>query len=565
MKRKTVNSILKGVAGVGLTLGGVSALSDANLVFASEVEQPEQETPGGETRQEETVEQTQGDNSSNVDETSSAESDQSDSSETGKSDYEIARQEHLDKQPDATCTMSTVADAMIKAAEPAQADADDSAATSDSTDVDASKSDNVSEGEDTPQNPEEGNNDQNQAESNEESPELKKLREEMEAKLKEVNDIVADRRTENHGNGTISGTNYYRQADELAKLMIKYYTAAEGFDGTVDVTKSWVSNGIDHDNNFKQNFLQTTYKDALGEILDIIYYDYVNADAEGEILTDTKNENKADLIDHIVIYEKAPVFAVDDEKGSFYFNEDGNFIGENDSFTFVRDECRNIVAYIIDGQRIEVKVDDNGERYIVDSENEDGSVVTTTVTGNNASGYIVTKTQTVKKEDGTEEKTTSEKTYTKLKGFSSGLKGKGEVYKKDLPKEPEKEPENDPVTEYTDPYTPGPSEPSTPATPQPETPETEIEDEDVPLADVPDVDDEDIDLDEDLDEDVTDLEDEDVPLAVLDLDEPVDIPDADVPLSDNPETGDALTATWLGTAAASVAGLFGASRKKRKG
>lgn len=538
MKRKTVNSILKGVAGVGLTLGGVSALSDANLVFANEFEQPEQGTST-----EKAVDQTQGDNSLNVGETSSNESDKSDSVETAKSDYEIARQEYLNSQPDATCTMSTVADAMIKAAEEANKTNEDDAPASE----EGSESESASEGEDTTQTSEESNTDQDQEESSEESPELKDLREKMEAQLELVNGIVDGQKTDNDGNGSINGTRYYREADELVKLMIEYYTAVEGFDGTIEFSNGycsnkWVSNGIDHDYNFKQNYLATTYKDALGEVLDIIYYDYVNADKNGEILTDTKNENKADMIDHIVVYEKTPVF-----------------ITENldESFTFERDEFRNITAYIIDGQKIEVKVDENGDRYIVDTENEDGSVVTTTVTGNNDIGYTVKKT--VKKADESEEPATIEKVYKKLVSFTD----KGTTYKKDLPKESEKETETSGGTGVI--VIPGVNTPA----PQPEIPADEIEDEDVPLADVPDVADEDIDtdddLEEDLDEDATDLEDEDVPLAVLDLDEPVDIPDADVPLSDNPETGDALTATWIGTAAASVAGLFGASRKKRKG
>ena len=543
MKRKTVNSILKGVAGVGLTLGGVSALSDANLVFANELETSELGTPG-----EEVV------------------------VETAKSDYEIARQEHLDKQPDATCTMNTVADAMIKAAEDAQESADDATATGE----EGSKRESELGGEGTLE-------DQGERIEELEKPDEPQKPEEPQKLIdlrNELNAIVTARKTEN--GGSISGTQYYTYADGLVKEMIQYYADVEGFDGSIefsdthrssDLSNGWVSNGIGRDGNEYQNYLETTYKDKDGNKIDIIYYDYVNANDKGDWLIDNTTKNNAELIDHIIIVEKAPVFTVDDNNDSFTFNEDGNFIGKNDSFTFVRDEFRNIVAYIIDGEKIEVKVDDNGERFIADSENEDGSVVTTTVTRNDDFGYTVTKTQTVKKADGTEEKTTSEKKYKELKGFSSGKYGKGEVYKTDLPKEPEKEPEtpDEPVvtedTDYT--YTPGPSEPSTPASPQPETPETEIEDEDVPLADVPDVADEDIDtdddLEEDLDEDVTDLEDEDVPLAVLDLDEPVDIPDADVPLSDNPETGDALTATWIGTAAASVAGLFGASRKKRKG
>ena len=90
---------------------------------------------------------------------------------------------------------------------------------------------------------------------------------------------------------------------------------------------------------------------------------------------------------------------------------------------------------------------------------------------------------------------------------------------------------------------------------------TNSADEDVPLTDGTDL----IDDTDDADtSDTTDILDEDVPLAVVDEDELADIADEDVPLSDNPKTGDAMTATWIGTAATAVAGLFGAGRSKKK-
>ena len=105
---------------------------------------------------------------------------------------------------------------------------------------------------------------------------------------------------------------------------------------------------------------------------------------------------------------------------------------------------------------------------------------------------------------------------------------------------------------------------------------TEIIDEDTPLSDgtdlIDDVDDsaavtdDSADISDIEDEDVplSDIADEDVPLAVMDEDDLTDIADDDVPLSDNPQTGDAMTLTWLGTAAAAVTGLFGAGRGKKK-
>ena len=617
MNRKTVDSILKGVAGVSLAFGGVSVLSDANLVYASEVEQPEETT-----QEESSSEVTEPEESSVVDETPSTESDQSDSGETEESAFKAEREAFIAGQPEDTCTMSTAAGAMKNAAEAIEKAAQETAQEDTPTDEEGSEGESVSEGEnttqtlkddDTDQNQTEDNVDQNQTEGNAENQatdaesqkKIEELKAAVDAAQKKVDDNVAAAK-----NGKIDAS-YYRAADELVKAMIEYYAAVEGFDGDINFTNGycnnkWVSNGIDHNNNFKQNYLETTY--TSGDMQDIVYYDYVNADKDGNILTGTSSESDATQIDHIVVLEKTPIFAVD---------------GENDLFTFERDEFRNIIAYIVNGEKIDVIVNESGERVIAESVDEEGAVVSTTVTGNNASGYTVTRTKSVTNADGSTEQTTLSKIYTVLKGFSGENGGKGEVYKKDLvkddnggtetpqpetpspepstpeapqPETPSPEPSTPetpqpetPSPEPSTPETPQPEtpspEPSTPETPQPETPspepsapeapqsetqETEIADEDVPLSDVADVIDEDTDLDDEQDadeqdEDLTDLEDEEVPLAVLDLDEPVDIPDEDVPLSENPETGDAMTATWLGTAAASVAGLFGASRKKRKG
>ena len=63
--------------------------------------------------------------------------------------------------------------------------------------------------------------------------------------------------------------------------------------------------------------------------------------------------------------------------------------------------------------------------------------------------------------------------------------------------------------------------------------------------------------------------DEEVPLAVVEEEEAeaedeyvAEIEDEDTPLSDNPETGDVLPVSWLGTAATALAGLVGAKKKK---
>ena len=43
MKQKKVNSLLKGVAGVGAALGGAVAFTDADVVYADELETEENE------------------------------------------------------------------------------------------------------------------------------------------------------------------------------------------------------------------------------------------------------------------------------------------------------------------------------------------------------------------------------------------------------------------------------------------------------------------------------------------------------------------------------------------
>ena len=47
MKQKKVNSLLKGVAGVGVALGGAAAFTDADVVYAAESgnQSEESETP----------------------------------------------------------------------------------------------------------------------------------------------------------------------------------------------------------------------------------------------------------------------------------------------------------------------------------------------------------------------------------------------------------------------------------------------------------------------------------------------------------------------------------------
>ena len=71
---------------------------------------------------------------------------------------------------------------------------------------------------------------------------------------------------------------------------------------------------------------------------------------------------------------------------------------------------------------------------------------------------------------------------------------------------------------------------------------------------------------------LVELPEEPVPLTVAEPEKPVELPDDLVELPDdpvplvdsNPETGDTMTLTWMGTAVASLTGLFGAGKHKKK-
>ena len=71
---------------------------------------------------------------------------------------------------------------------------------------------------------------------------------------------------------------------------------------------------------------------------------------------------------------------------------------------------------------------------------------------------------------------------------------------------------------------------------------------------------------------LVELPEEPVPLTVAEPEKPVELPDDLVELPDdpvplvdsNPETGDTMTLTWMGTAVTSLAGLFGAGKHKKK-
>lgn len=689
MKKKTVNNIFKGIVGVGLTLGGVSVLSDANIVYAEELDQQLQEQ-----LEQPTVEELEQQASASVTEMQSVseassesgaesvaavtEQSTSDSTEASESTSEaglnsVAGSESAAASQEIVDSTSEVTSDSISATE-SQLTESLSTATSEYESSSTVASEAVEEYEDALKIFKENKYD---------DPYLEKLLKDISAAQKTVSEAEA-------GKSTVDG-NYYRAADQLANLLIQYKFYQEGFVGDIECSK-WVSNTSS--SGYVQNYVKVTYntkeKDESGNyIKDEAYFDYVTADRADEWLFGQKGkENNTQYIDHILIVKKTPIYESDD--GSRFMNaetvEGTSVYYEGTKDTIEKDE-----------QRIAVS---QGEQEIT----EDGvtKIVKTEVTGNNREGFTVKKTVSVK--DSGEELTVTTKTYKKLNKFLN--KGDNYFSEKDFNEgkddyqqkrtsltEAEKKKnsaseaavkisnsivskstenanslvsaKNEAINSYAsatsesqrvyesasdsaaivskqsvanstlasessslaastsesnstsaydsyneanaalnslyakidqlkNPAQPGTSYPASVTAPVAPTTTTEITDEEVPFADaeieeeretekeaekdtskstdatktneaVTTLEDEDVPLSDGIDDAAgTEIADEDVPLAVIDLDESTELLDEDVPLSDNPETGDAMTMTWLGTAAAAVTGLFGASKGKKK-
>lgn len=689
MKKKTVNSIFKGIAGVGLTLGGVSALSDANIVYAEELDEQLQEQ-----QEQPTVEELEQQASASVTEMQSVsesssesgvesvavvtEQSTSDSTEASESTYEADSNSAADSESAAASqeiveNTSAITSVSISDTE-SQLSESMSTATSEYGSSSTVASEAVSEYEDALKTFKENKYD---------DPYLEQLLKDISAAQEKVSEAKA-------GKSTVDKT-YYTAADQLANLLIQYKFYQEGFVGNIECS-NWVSNTSS--SGYVQNYVKVTYNtketDESGNyIKDEAYFDYVTADEDETWLFGTREASNANKIDHIMVVQKDPVFTNEVSEGE-----------QADSFTNGHDKDGN-VQYKVNDQVISDGVEeikDEGTDKIIKK-------ITTSITGSNTKGFTVTKKTETLKEDGTVASTDMiSKTYNKRKQFvdkgwnyfseKEFNEGKDD-YQQKRTELTEAEKKKDSATEaavmisnsisskstenagslkvvedeaaashssatsesqrvyesasdsaaivskqsaanstlasessslaastsesnstsafnsYSEanaalnslyakidqlknPAQPGTSYPASVTAPVAPTTTTEIADEEVPLADaeieeekekekeaekdtsksadaaktdeaVTTLEDEDVPLSDGIDDAAgTEIADEDVPLAVIDMNESTELLDEDVPLSDNPETGDAMTMTWLGTAAAAVTGLFGASKGKKK-
>lgn len=660
MKKKKVNSILKGMAGVGVALGGVSVLTDADLVYAAELEEElseQEEIPTLEQQASQSAAEAESvsdansisadDSNSEVQSTSGSNADSTATSDlavqsVSTADSETASESFSAVESTSESTASTIESMSGSISESAASETSEYKSLSEV----AYQIDSLYHSASTAFE-----------EKNYDDPYLEQL----------LSDIAA---AQEKAEATTNAGSYYRAADKLANLLIQYKFYQEGYVGDIEYSQ-WVSDTAS--TGYVQNYVRVMYKAEDAEDgstnYNYAYFDYVTEDADGNVLFGTKDESNRAKFDHIQLLEKAPIFENQASEGE-----------TKDEFSFETDTEGNILRYQLNGKDIT-----EGTVEIIDEvSGKVTSKKTTSVTGNNYRGYTVTETTQELDEDGNVINTVEQaKRYDNLKKFT----GKGKVYfseadfnngnddyhqkRSELTDAETKKSNADSAVESLSKRAASNSESnasllseiqgsaqdsldsaksesvqasgssygsasaarstsegnSTSAADSASTAKatsegnstsasdsastvrslsestsrvlrgsegedqpsgdggynrpasvtapvasdtTEIADEDVPLTDgadlFDDTDADDVDApvaDDSDDAELTDIADEDVPLAVINEDDLTELPDEDIPLSDNPETGDAMTVTWLGTAAAAVAGLFGA-RKGRK-
>ena len=673
MKKKKVNSILKGMAGVGVALGGVSVLTDADLVYAAELEEElseQEEIPTLEQQASQSAAEADSvsdansisadDSNSEVQSTSGSNADSTATSDlavqsVSNADSETASESFSAVESTSESTASTIESMSGSISESAASETSEYKSLSEV----AYQIDSLYHSASTAFK-----------EKHYDDPYLEKL----------LSDIAA---AQEKAEATTNSGSYYRAADKLANLLIQYKFYQEGYVDDIEYS-NWVSDTAS--SKYVQNYVRVTYKAEDGST-NYAYFDYVTEDADGNVLFGTKDESNRAKFDHIQLLEKTPIFENQASEGE-----------TKDEFSFKTDTEGNILGYQLNGEEIS----EGTVEFVDEVSGKVTSKKTTSVTGNNYRGYTVTETTQELDEDGNVINTVEQaKRYDNLKKFT----GKGKVYFSEADFNNGNDDYHQKRSELTDAETKksnvdstveslskrassnsesnasllseiqgsasdsldsavsesiqisasasdsastakatsesnstsadtsasaarstsegnstsaadsastakatseenstsasdsastvrslsestsrvlrgseGEDQPSgdggynRPAsvTAPVASDTTEIADEDVPLTDgadlFDDTDADDVDApvaDDSDDAELTDIADEDVPLAVINEDDLTELPDEDIPLSDNPETGDAMTVTWLGTAAAAVAGLFGA-RKGRK-
>lgn len=687
MKKKKVNSILKGMAGIGVTLGGISVLTDADLVYAAELDEElseQEETPALEQQASQSAAEAESVSNAN---SVSLDGSNSDVQTTSGSNADSAATSDsaVQSTSGSNSDLAVASDSLVQST----STADSGTASESYAAVESTSESNVSAVESMS-----GSMSDSAASETSEYKSLSEVAYQIDSlyhsastafEEKHYNDPYLEKllsdiaAAQEKAEATTNAGSYYRAADKLANLLIQYKFYQEGYVGDIEYSQ-WVS-----DRNV-QNYVRVTYIAKDGST-NYAYFDYVTEDADGNVLFGTKDESNRAKFDHIQLLEKAPIFENQASEGE-----------TKDEFSFETDTEGNILRYQLNGKDIS----EGTVEFVDELSGKVTSKKTTTVTGNNYTGYTVTETTQELDENGDVTNTVEQvKKYDILKKFT----GKGKKYfseadfnngnddyhqkRSELTDAEEKKKEADSAvgslssraslnnesnasllseiqgsamdsldsainesasaakaasesastakstsesnstsaansasaarstsegnstsaadsastakatsegnsTSASDSASTvrslsestsrvlrgsegddqpsgdgGYNRPASVTAPiASDTTVTEIADEDVPLADMAD----DVNVTADNEKvapvadeaDSTEIMDEDVPLAVINEDDLTELPDEDIPLSANPETGDAMTVTWLGTAAAAVVGLFGAGRGKKK-
>ena len=312
--KKRVNNILKGVAGAGVALGGASAFTGNDVVYATELELKEEE----------------------LDELESLASESEVASETLSEEHSEARSESVVASESASTSASEVAS---ESASVVAVSESVSLSLSESTSVVgseyASASEVASELDAIYQSEWEEFEESGYSDQYLETLIDEIIKAQEQVKIAQQND--ADKEADHDGENS-----YYAKADQLANLLIKYKFYQEGYVDEITYGE-WDSD------EYETNHVKIKYTN--NGVEQIAYFDYVTADVNDNWLTGNNKDN-TDLIDHIIVVQKTPEF-------TYY-----GFLGSLEVST----DIEGNVSYVLNGKsvdasKVERKYDSSGEEY----------------------------------------------------------------------------------------------------------------------------------------------------------------------------------------------------------
>ena len=328
MSRKKVESLLKGVAITGATVGGASVLGDANLAYAAELgeeqaaasaqgvitievtQQQQQQviestvqTVQEETAQESVEEQAKEETekqTEEIDSTITAESESASDSEAIQtselsSESEMASTSLSEEDSTISSTSTSALESLTSEneslASTSVSDSEKLASESTSLSTAMSEAEEVYESAST-----------SFSEAGLQDDYLENLIREIEKAQAELKAAQADAIA--HGerlNHTPASNNYYGYGDKLANLLIQYSFYQEGYVGEI-LYSDWDSS------NYNTNSVKVTYIDAAGQTK-YAYFDYVTVDQAGDALvpgltTGWGENDNANIVSGIMVVKK---------------------------------------------------------------------------------------------------------------------------------------------------------------------------------------------------------------------------------------------------------------------